>query len=764
MKKSVFFSVGGAEDLHLAEAVKKLLPDNIIYLYTKTGEEATSINSEIDKAINSCKIFVVFWSEDYLKSIHCQIELAKFKKICNTNKDQERDIIILPCKTEHPNIQSKWKNPITQLDEFVFGQWRDNRAIEAAPDAARVKEVILKKLNQLQPTTEILIPRGQLIDQLYQASLADEINSREVIFVTGHDGHGRRTLITQFMRGTYGEKVERRVTLDVMQGPEDLVIALMEAKGVPKSVREETLEKLNQGALSATKIAREILHAGRDDNSYYIISFDRNTGLDLFHVPDWVYSILSVFQKGNAPLIFIVAASGAVNESASRLPQSTKITVPSLEDKEIERLVHLLALRDILPERWTSESKRYVAQASGHNPSLCKMIMRTAVTENSLDFLQEIAERATNSFAQGLSAAINYCTNKYKNKAGVLTALAVVEKIGLTSNRALNEILAPLLNGEEIDIYQLREDGLVEQLSDGLLRIPPLIQRRLGSSLWGSIDNSEIDRLFQSFSSKFLISHDDYGPIYSSNIVSVASRSGKAIPAALDKYVTTATLFKAGLDSYSEKNFKQAHSILLRAFERLKGESSLDLSTQLEVARYTGLACARQNDEHNLNQVYSFLFQRFEGSKKKKQANGMIHFIRGFYARRNNVWQTAINELNAALSTLKDISHTQRQRAAIFTELSYVYMEKTIPDYEQAKAYSERAHHEIDVTHTLNAYIKARILHSFREVNWHSESDREREIDAIKMLIDDLASRLKGTNFSFHTERRDDLWRECSSR
>ncbi len=165
-----------------------------------------------------------------------------------------------------------------------------------------------------------------------------------------------------------------------------------------------------------------------------------------------------------------------------------------------------------------------------------------------------------------------------------------------------------------------------------------------------------------------------------------------------------------------------------------------------------------------MDRVYAFLFSRFEGTKKKKQAAAMIDFIKGFKARRDKVWHTAINHLNSALANISGLSNSQRQRAAIFTELCYVYMEKTIPDYRQAKMFAEKAHHEIDVTHTLNAYIKARILYSLKDSDWPTRSALDREVEAIRGLIENLSNRLRGTSFTFHKERSDELWKEYSAR
>lgn len=755
MTRPVFFSVGGKQDTAFAGEVKRLLPDKLVYLYTKTGEEGVAFRPEIEAEIQGCRVFVAFWSEDYLASEHACRELALFKRLTESDPTKDRDLLIVPREEEKPNIQLQWTNPITQkTDEFVLGKWRNDRSLAPGADAHKVAEHVRRKVEKAKLISTALVPRGHIVDAIKATISRSDYKVREFLFVAGLEGDGRRTAVRQYMLAAFPSKTERQVSFDSAEGPEDLLPRLMDSASMTTQAREEILKAIASQSTTCTKEIRKIIHSGRESNSYYVITVDRYSAIDAPGIPHWVQEVFNVFADGNAPLVFFVTSNAVTDQLLQHYPNAGRVRIAGLDEHEIAELTHKLSLEDPRPNRWTNESKVLVANVAGSSPSLCKTIMLSMASEPNLDFLQQIAHREDDTFASRMAALLAHLVDRFKNRKNDLLALRVIEKLGIVSKQALDEILQPVLGENSYDLYQLREYGLVEQLADGIYRIPPLLQRRLGNALWGALRHEKLDELFAQFAKRMLITSDEYGAVYASNRVASAVRTGNAIPPELNHYLTLATLFKAGLERYSNKEFLLSHQILKRAMTRMQDSAAIDLTTQIEVARYSGLASARARDQDGVDQACSFLEASLAKSKRANQASAMALFIRGFQARLAKNWKDAVHCFQNALYKLQDTPHAERQRGAIYTELSATYLRMTPPKLTEALEMAEKAYAQKDVTHTLNAYIHALVLYVFRGGQFRGHESIQPEIRNIEVLLNLLDTRSKENHQDFHVDRR----------
>lgn len=762
MTRPVFFSVGGRQDTVFAESVKRLLSDQLVYLYTRTGEEGVAFRPEIEAEVQNCRVFVAFWSEDYLKSDAACIELAHFRRLHEADPTVDRDILIVPREQNKPAIQSKWTNPISQKqDEFVFGNWRNDRALAPASDAQKVAEHIRRKIEKARLISTVLIPRGHIIDSIKMALARPAYKVREFIFVAGIEGHGRRTAVRQYMLAAYPNKTERQVTFDSAEGVEDLLIRLMDAAALTPKVRDSILLDIESQSTTHTKEIRKLIHSGRESNSYYVVTLDRFTGIDVPGVPYWVHDVFSIFGDGNAPLIFFVTSNFVTDQLMQHYPNAGRVRIPGLDEDEISELTHKLSLEDPNPSRWNSEAKELVTQMSDSSPSLCKIVMVAMASEANLDFLEQIAVREQSTFAMRMSALLTHLVDQFKHRKNELLALQVIEKLGVVSKEALDQILKPILDSNSYSLYQLREYGLVEQLADGIYRIPPLLQRRLGTALWGALRNNQVDELLGKFA-KFHVASDVYGAIYASNQVTSAVRSGSPIPAQFERYLTLATLFKAGLETYTNRNYSASHQIFKRAMTRMLRIGSIDLTTQIEVARYSGLASSRARDQDGVDQACVFLETSMSHTKRSVQASAMALFIRGFQARLRGFWRDAAVLFQEAVYKLRETPHVERQRGAIYTELSATYLRMQPPKFGEALESAKKAYDQKDVTHTLNAYVHALVLNVFRGGKYGNLDAMQAEIIAIEALLLRLDERCKESAQDFNVDRKREYQRELA--
>ncbi|HOM12009.1 MAG TPA: toll/interleukin-1 receptor domain-containing protein [Rubrivivax sp.] len=753
----MFFSVGGRRDTLFAASVKELLPDAMVYMYTRTGEEGVDFRPEIEREIQAARLFVVFWSEDYLKSDACKHELALARRLAES-VDRQKRVLIVPVNRKSPSLTSRWSNPLKSSKEleFVLGEWRFDRTLDPAPDPQKVAEHVRRRLDDAELLGRTLIARPLVVDTIQRAVSRPDFSANEFVYVSGLEGDGRRTALRQYIKSSYANLTERQVPMDSVEGPEDLLPRMQEISGIVATRRADVMQRVTEKQTTALKEIRKLVHQARSSKSYFVLALDRFSGADTVGVPHWIAEVFGKLQSGNAPLVFLVTSSPVTDAALKHHPNAKRVRVPGLDEREMSELVHRLSIEDAKQADWSPARKNLIRQMSGSSPSLCQSIMFALRNEDSLDFLETIALGEEERFSAGMSAVLGYIVNRFKDKPGELLALRVIERFGLASKRAVDEIVIPLLNGGEYDLYSMLEYGLIERLSDDVLRIPPLIQRRLGYILDNQASEGQLDELFAVFSRKMVIAEDEYGAVYASNRAVASLETDAPQDPRFALYLTTASLFKGGLERYLEHDFVRAHSILLRAMDKLTSGATIDLSAQIEVARYFGLAAARCGLGEGVQRACQFLEFELEKTPRKKQGKAMASFLRGFEARQAGRYRDAIEEFESARKALVDVRFAERQRGAVLTELSRAYLRKDPPDYDKAVAFAEEAYKEKDVAHNLSGLIRARLHRTFSRT-YTAKSKFDAEIQDVRALIAELKLICARTDRDFHLFREAEL-------
>ncbi len=751
MQKPVFLSVGGESDAAFAAEIHALLGSQLCYHYKITGEENVAFRPEIESQLNGCRVFVVIWTADYLNSEHAKLELAYFRKVSADRPGADSCIVVVPRLEGQPDIQSQWKNPISSKVEFALGDSRLIRSVAAGADAGRCAEMIRRELARLAVIQDVLVSRGFLHDKLQAAITTPDYKSRELVLVSGLHGDGRRTAIRNFMHQTYAHLVERQVMIDSIDGPKDLLLQLMESVHMAAAKRAEVLGAIEAGQTTAIKEVRKILHLGREQKAYCVIVVDRFASADGPAVPEWFSDALGVFKDGDAPLVFLVGAGPMTEGMRSHYPNALTVHVPGLEDGEMLELTNRLSRHDPTKKLWSKEKIEKIAASCGSSPSLCKSVAHALYVEPNLDLVEKIAQRAEENFGAALAGLMAHWVRFYENRHSDLLALRVIEKLGVTSAAALDEILGPAVETYgAFDLYTLRAQGLVEQLADGLYRIPALIQRRLGDALWAK-KNIDVTPYFDQFAKRVAVLTDEHGAVFAVNAITAALRSSTAeLPSGFAAYLSVSMLLKTGLERYSNKDYKTAHRVLQRAFAKLKTQTEvIDASTKIEMLRYAGLAAARQGDASALSNVCQWLEGQFQGTKKANSALGMAHFVRGFDHRLKRQWKDAIYELEAARRAIQQDAHLGRQRAAICTELSIAYSRSQPPNYKKALDFALHAYTESDVTHTLSALLKVAIYEAFESGLYKTREELAPKTEKIEAWLEKLSIRCREQNSNF---------------
>lgn len=746
----IFLSMAGARDTSLAEKVKDSLPDGLAYMYTRNGEEGTAFRKEIEAEVNNCKLFVVFWSDDYLASQHAILELATFKRSAEST-DSGRDLLVVQTSRKSPNIQRRWKNPINEKDEFTLGRWRLDRAASPERDADGIAELIKRKLDSLGFSSSILVQRSDVQKSIAAALDAGDFHKREFVFISGSEGDGRRTAIKTYMEGNK-HLLPKFIPFDNVEGPEDVLERLLEHSGESITAQIQIIQKVNQGELDPIKEFRKIVHRFRTTRNYLVLIMDRYSGVDpSAGIPKWVSKAIEPFKTGRAPLIFFVTSNPITDELLRHYPNAGRARIPGLDETQMKELVFDLSYVDPDPNKWTTEKQSLVAKISGSSPSLCQKIMKLAANDTDLQHLDRLARSEEEKFSASLTGLVSYIVEKFKDSAPDLVAMQVVEKLGIVAKSTLIEIMEMQDLGN-YDLYGLLQYGVFEQLSDSLLRIPPLLQRRLGFVLWEGQRAADLDTILQNFGSRQLEIDDGHGIVFLSNKAAASLRSANAPPPQIEPFITLSMLFKTGIERYIEEDYETAHSILRRAMNRLNQSANyVDDNIFIEIARYFGLAAARIRNDPDVEKARELLATRFLGSRKEKQAIAMAAFLKGFMFRVQGDHKEALAQFEEANFTLKDVAHAARQHGAVLTEISRANLRLTPPRLDAAVRAAKQAFERQDAIHNLNSLVKAKIYRLA-----FSDNDIG-QLDEINLLLELLKKTSERSGREFHLVRSADL-------
>jgi hypothetical protein len=755
MVRPVFLSMGGRADTKFAKQVKDLLPDPMVYFYQRSGEEGTNFRPEIEAEVQACRLFVLFWSDDYFKSEHAKRELALFKKTVEAGHDA--DLLVVPTTRRHPNIQGKWVNPVNTLEEFILGRWRYERAVFQGDDPQRVAENVRRKLAKARLIDRALVARPALLSQLKTALSRPNYQTVQFGLIWGYEGDGRRTALRQYMNAAHVNLTPRYVPLDTTEGPEDLLLRLHDH--ATPAHRQDVLETAKSKKDGVAKAIRTALYAAGESKSYYVVALSRFTASDSGSLPFWLADVFASIPPGNAPLAFVVAPNPITDAQMRFYPLSARVRIQGLEEDEMNELVYKLSQEDPDPARWTDDARALVSRVSGSSPSLCHSVMYAVSTEPSLDFLSRIAEREADVFSANISALVGYLVNQFKGRPDDLLALRLVERLGPTSKQTLDSIFASRGSAESYDLYQLRDYGLVEHLSGDIYRIPPLVQRRLGDALWAAgVSKQDVDAVLGKFAGELIVEGDDYGAVFASNKVTAQLRTNTAVPAELDSYVTAATLFKTGLERYTNNEFGTAHAILQQAMRRLQSGATLDPLTQIEIARYYGLASARIERFDEVAVARAFLHSSAVNARRA-QARAMIAFLDGFEARVQGRYPDAVRSFENARELLNEVRFAERQRGAVLTELSRALLRLNPPAFDRAVSIAEEAYKQTRVVHNLNGLVRAQLAR-LEGVFFDRPQQAFRDgVEEINSLLDLLTEMCERSGQDFHLVRRADLSR-----
>lgn len=753
MTHPVFFSFAG-DTKSIAETLKQRFADDLVYIYTRTGVDGESFPDEILEEIAQCDLFVVFWSAAYVEADErrpwCRRELITAARRVASGK-LTRYLII---QADSTSFQTPINDPDTGDVVDALKDLRDDRRAFVQPlNIKAIEHRIAVELSQLSDGSLPTLHRPLYLKALRDALDTGTYESKTpIVFISGFHGSGRRTLVRSVMSSDFGHLTEFTMALDSADGPEDL-LRLIWGTVLQKSIGEQRqlMKEVERNSAILDRHYKQLGPLLVERRAYVMLTKDELTDVNET-VPYWVTQYLKLLSPTVQPLMFLAIPRPLPPHFRRALDHAQEVDLPTLEDEESARLVgmHIAARDPKRVGRW-KEHIPYILDAGANSPKLLTDIVRLASRRPSLDFLRQDAALDVARFDERVAKLLDWAWIQVKDLPAHLLLLDILNTLTVAHYETLEEMFSQ--TGHEVGdtLYELVQFGLVEHLTESTYRIPAALRRKINFYLVNPEIRQQASAVLRRFAKVVPIGNDQFGGVSLTNVLQIRLDTDTPISPDDAVFVTAAMLFKAGWHKYRRTHYASALVLLRRAF--LKLPLLKDEATKLEIARFYGLAAAREDADDDLAAVVRYLSNPSNFIPRTfERAKPTALFLQGFSLRLNQQFRDALEKFEQSLAELPEAHYTDQQRSTVMNEMVQCLLKLGKPDYVRAVDLAERVCFIRTTANNLDVLLRALVAQIFEDPEISQEQvDRNyQEVDRRELQ---LKEKCDGSHLSFYASR-----------
>jgi tetratricopeptide (TPR) repeat protein len=632
--------------------------------------------------------------------------------------------------------------------------------------------------HQAQHTVELLLvdnglttppdlDRPSLVQGLTRAASVGLREVRPVVWVSGHEGYGRRHLIDRFMRTFDPNSRRLEIPLSDADGP---LQALLRVQSSGLRATEAELALIVQRATSAYGGQSEIAQLTQAVKAVTGAGSHAVFRLEPIHpdasgwIPRWMLDWFSTLPMEARPLVFVTAQFAFPAALLGKSLGEQKVapfSVPSLTFEEAKGYaVRLTSVFDQVPERWTEADIDAVADASAGTIALLIAMARERSDLPDLRLAPPPAISDDHPFTQKLNAHLDVCVKLLSETSDAIELLATLIDLVLVSYEDLHTLFPkaelPSVLGRCLEL------GLVESPSDGQYQVPRLVHRRLYTYL-NSVEGPTTEKISRSRRMLRLVGDNDRplegGDVFQrieTRIRSALAASGDLPTNRLEPFVSASYLFHAAIRAYDRQLYEQALKLLRLCVRSL--DKFPELNVKCVLLRYYGLAAVRQDEEDDKLRAVDLL----RGVAPTPKPRGLrvnprsdADFVLGFADRLAERWDAAIRHFRESLTRLEEEGNWRVSDC--HRELADCFLHVRPPEFTDARFHAGKAYESRDNFMSLDILVKALV-----QSCWNDQSLTDRERAELESRLDVLYARLEATsaalgNGIWHQRRAEDL-------
>jgi tetratricopeptide (TPR) repeat protein len=669
----VFFSVS-SNDIGHAEAVWERLPDNWVYIYSKTGEEGVHMWDEIAKReIPQSKLFVVFWSKSYLKAQGCVRELLQAHEL--VKQGQLRSLVL-----RLDDFPISWKDEFGDSTKPVFDALKsmlDFRTSSQNIDSTKAFDLVQRVAEPFLKSDHPRFLRHDLQQALRNVVKKDRFTFYPAVWVSGFNGVGRESLIADLNRAFAPNGRAVVVEINEASLPKQTRLRIeSEAFGTD----QQRLRELNAGAVDdeCTALADTIERVFAAGN--FVILRQSRIVEESVDLPEWVDDVVNTLSPATRPKLFVVSQMPLLGERRNHCRESLVAQrVPTIDDHQIVDFCHqLIGYFDKNTKRWTDQEIDKITRASCGNIGFLVSLVRAAAGIEDFDEIDQLVAADSNSLTAAITVYVRWAFSQLRDFEDEQRALIFLNDISPCDISDLEKVLTPKRSILRV-MGKLLELGLVEREGDNIYRLTPLLARRLNLDLAKPSLRSWHRSAIMNFIKKPIeIEIDEHRYLrIESRIQASLLVEGGDIPNNVLAFVSAAHWCQAGIRLYHARRRVPAYRLLRKAYEsRLEFASA----SRVELTRYYCLSATR-NRKYLESESCINILENVHSTK------GMAAFLRADLLEHKRQFAEAIAEYKNSLELNKG-NESRLERT--YRPLVRCILASPRPDFALAERYAKK--------------------------------------------------------------------------
>ena len=715
----IFFSVSSA-DIDFAESIWQSMPDDWVYLYSKTGAESEHMWNEISAdMLPAAKIFVVFWSRNFISASGCIREIEQAEALLRNGS-------LRPLVLRLDDCPLSWSSEFSDETKGIFSALQaalDYRTSHVNIEIARAASLVARVADTLLESSHPKLPRPELLRSL-RASLqlhTDKFRFFPVAWVSGFNGVGRETIVREYNRNFTPNGNGVLIEINEATLPKQLLLRI-ESEGLITSKRQlETIQdSVSEGDITSitTAISRII------DRGDYIILRHSRIVEERVDLPEWLDDVVNSLEPATRSKLFIISQVPLAAERRVRCRTKMESQrIPAIDEPALKEFCYqLIGHFDQHPDRWTEEVIDQVTSAARGTIGLLVSLVRAASRMADFDQLDTLIAAENGQMVDQLTVFSRWAFTQLEAYPDEQRTLIFLNDVSPCDIADLEKIVAPTRSMIRV-IGKLLELGLVERETDSVYRLTPLLANRLGRELIRpDLLHWQQSALTSFIESEAKFETPDHEFLRIESRIHAALISGKdELPSDIGRFVSAAHWFQAGIRLYHANRHEAAYRLLLKAFNH---RQEFAQSTREEIIRYYCLSATRWKKYSEAEQCITLL----ENDHRTRKLSA---FLRANLFESKSDFLKAVHWYEKALDLNKS---RQTRLEQTYRPLISCILRTPKPDFKKAEKYAKAY---VDLRHTIFSLVaRARVY-----LHWKYRGDRSTQ-DGIDQYYEDALSAL----------------------
>lgn len=627
--KAVFEDLGAARCVYAAESFEE----------GKTSAEA------IFSSLGETDLFVLFLSRSAIESEWVKYEL----RVAHNNfaNGRIKGVLLFIIDDTPLSKLPAW------LQQFHISKSKKSRII-SRKIRSRLVEISAERRNK----SEIFIGRTKQLDELKLALALPPSEGPSIIGIAGWPGIGRRTLARKLIAEVYPylPRIHPEILVPDNTSVDDFYRGLLDVT-TSRSL-DDWRNELNKFSLLSDKektlaVANKIRELHKEKEILFIIEEGGILRDDGSYLP-WIENILSELGIGIRPFMIFIQKRMMPFIKRKNYSNLTIIHLQSFEDEDIRTMLGLLFRENAID--YKSDQLSELTDYLGGHPINVHFAVQYA-KQYGLDALM----RDKSELVQFIVGRAKDMLKRLKIDEPILSRVLIL----LSDYRILDiDTIIDFLSCSDNDtvkaLRNLEDYAVIEHLGK-YYRVAPYLREALARH-FGNYDDDkwrkEVAHKMAEFA-KELKGEDEISlAVLDASIIAAfkIDPAGASLRWAIE-FILPSHLLRAARDAYDNRNHALAVDFCKEA---LKKSNMMTIEAQIEANRLLGISQARLGHEREFWNTVKSLEQYSSIIAKRN-----VHFLRGFWFRRNGRLDQAESEFLQANKLHPDNFHVVRELATV---------------------------------------------------------------------------------------------------